>query len=318
MPAWAAIVEMANGDRLHVEINALDDGILEVESKLLGTLRLPWADVVRLQTDGPIRLEFEDGRRVVGEFTVVAGGVEGAANDDIPFLDKTQVTRIFDGPLVHEVEYSGRLNFGGSVFRGNSVENTVRLDSELIARTDSNRYTLAAIVNEGRSFGVRSASDATLTAQYDAFYNLKDYLFVKGVAEQDGLADLRLRTSLGAGYGRQFIESKKRNLALEAGLSAIQENYTLSSDQAYPSLGLVMKYDQRVFNSAVKFFNVSNVNINLSQTNDHLLRNRMGFRVPIAKNLNFSTQLLVDYDNTPVLGQKKTDSSLSFSVGYGF
>ncbi|WP_414674891.1 DUF481 domain-containing protein [Limnobacter sp.] len=40
--------------------------------------------------------------------------------------------------------------------------------------------------------------------------------------------------------------------------------------------------------------------------------------MPVADHVNVSTQLNVDYDNEPVPGNKKTDSALIFSVGYGF
>ena len=72
------------------------------------------------------------------------------------------------------------------------------------------------------------------------------------------------------------------------------------------------------FDDTVKVFNIADYSVNLEDGKDSVFKNRSGFRIPIAKGLNFSTQLEFEYDNLPALNQKKTDSSLLFSVGLGF
>lgn len=317
-PAMSAVIELVNEDRITGEILSLDEGILELRTESMGDVRIPWSKVMRLESEEPMQLEFQDGRRVLGDFVIVGPPVPVHPDSPITMLDKSRISRILKVPEDDYTEYSGRANIGGAFYRGNSEENKLNIDAELVARQLESRYTLGVVVNEGRSTGVKTTADRMVSAQYDAFYSQNDYLFVKALAKQDDLEDLRLRSTLGVGYGRQLIESRKRNLAVEVGLSAIKEDYSLSPDKEFPSLGLVVKFDRRLFDDAVKVFNFADYSVNLDDSKDSVFKNRSGFRIPIAKGLNFSTQLEFEYDNLPALNQKKTDSSLLFSVGLGF
>jgi putative salt-induced outer membrane protein YdiY len=146
----------------------------------------------------------------------------------------------------------------------------------------------------------------------------KNFLFVNAKAESDELADLNLRTSLGAGYGRQFIDTDISALAGQIGLSYVDEDHDVSADRAFPSLSLGLKYDRKFFDDKLVYFQNVNVDSSLQDARDVLVRNRLGFRVPISDGINLSAQLNVDYDNQPAPGTKKTDTALIFSVGYGF
>lgn len=316
--ASSAVVELVNEDRVTGEILSLDEGILELRTESMGDVRIPWSKVMRLESEEPMQLEFQDGRRVLGDFVIVGPPVPVHPDAPITMLDKSRVSRILKVPEDDFTEYSGRANVGGAFYRGNSEENKLNIDAELVARQLESRYTLGVVVNEGTSSGIKTTADRMLSAQYDTFYSQNDYLFIKALATQDDLEDLRLRSTLGVGYGRQLIESRKRNLAVEVGLSAIKEDYSLSPDKEFPSLGLVVKFDRRLFDDTVKVFNIADYSVNLEDGKDSIFKNRSGFRIPIAKGLNFSTQLELEYDNLPALNQKKTDSSLLFSVGLGF
>lgn len=316
--AQSAVLELVNEDRITGEIISLEEGILEFRSPVMGDLRIPWSKVMRVESESPLRIEFVNGRRLQGDFVIVGEPLVVHPDSPIPMLDKSTILGL--GPVSEDdrTEYSGRLNLGGGFYRGNSDEDQFNLDAELVARNLDDRYTLGLLINEGSSKGLKTTSERAVSAQYDVFYSRKDYLFVKAQINQDELEDLNLRASMGAGYGRQLLESRRRNLAIEAGLSAIRENYSLSADRSFPSLGLAVKFDRRLFDGRVKLFNVADYSVNLEEGRDYLLKNRFGFRVPIAQGLNFSTQFSVEYDNLPTLAQRKTDTSLLFSVGLGF
>jgi len=320
-PVFAANVVLKNGDRLTGEIVKLSDNILTLKSPLFGEVELPWKQVLELESDEGVIVKLKDGSTAEGKVTLSQQGEliidQGDLGRSRP-LQRAEVA-MFNPPIVdHSVKYSGRANLGGVFNRGNSEDDALNFDAELIARTPENRYTLAAEVNEAESAGVTTTSNRYLLTQYDAFLSEKDYLFVNAKGEQDKLADLNLRTSLGAGYGYQFFETDRAKLSTEYGLAYINEDYIVAADESFPSLSLGLDYERKFWNKRLVFFNNNDLSVSLEDTADSLFKTKVGLRVPIVENVNVATQVNVDYDNMPPPGVKKTDTSLIFSVGYGF
>jgi putative salt-induced outer membrane protein YdiY len=320
-PVNAANVVLTNGDRLTGEVIKLSDNILTFKSPMIGVVELPWKQVLELQSDEGVTVKLKNGSAAKGKVTLSQQGEliidQGDLGRSKP-LQKADVA-MFNPPVVdNSVKYSGRANLGGVFNRGNSEDEALNFDAEFIARTPENRYTLAAEVNEAESAGVTTTSNRYLLTQYDAFLSEKDYLFVNAKGEQDKLADLNLRTSLGAGYGYQFFETERAKLSTEYGLAYINEDYIVAPDESFPSLSLGLNYERKFWDKRLVFFNNNDLSISLEDTADALFKTKIGLRVPIVENVNVATQLNVDYDNMPPPGVKKTDSSLIFSVGYGF
>lgn len=317
----AATVVLENGDRMTGAIVDLSDNVLTFKSPVFGEVELPWRKVVELKADEGVIVQLKDGSTVKGKVSlnqqdglVIDQGDLGRSRA----LKKADVA-LFNPPVVdRSVKYGARANLGGVFNRGNSEDDALNFDAELIARTPESRYTVAAEVNEAESSGVTTTSNRYLLTQYDAFLSEKDYLFVSAKAEQDKLADLNLRTSLGAGYGYQFIETERAKLSMEYGLAYINEDYVVAPDESYPSLSLGLDYERKFWNKRLVFFNNNDLSVSLENTADALFKTKVGLRVPIVENVNVATQLNVDYDNMPPPGVKNADSSLIFSVGYGF
>lgn len=320
-PVIAANVLLKNGDRLSGEVIKLSDNILTLKSPLFGEVQLPWKQVLELQSDDGVMVKLKDGSTAKGKVTLSQQGEliidQGDLGRSKP-LQKADIA-MFNPPVVdNSVKYTGRANLGGVFNRGNSEDDALNFDAELIARTPESRYTVATEVNEAESAGVTTTSNRYLLTQYDAFLSEKDYLFVNAKGEQDELADLNLRTSLGAGYGYQFFETERAKLSTEYGLAYISEDYIVAPDESFPSLSLALDYERKFWDKRLVFFNNNDLSISLEDTADALFKTKIGLRVPIVENVNVATQLNVDYDNMPPPGVKKTDSSLIFSVGYGF
>ena len=320
-PALAATVVLENGDKLTGKVIKLSDNILTFKSPIYGEVELPWRKVSELTSDDGVTVQLKDGSTAKGRVSL---NTQGDLVIDQGELGRSKVLRkadiaLFNPPVVdRSVKYSGRANLGGVFNRGNSEDDALNFDAEFIARTPENRYTLAAEVNEAESAGVTTTSNRYLLTQYDAFLSEKDYLFVNAKGEQDKLADLNLRTSLGAGYGYQFFETERAKLSTEYGLAYINEDYVVAPDESYPSLSLGLDYERKFWNKRLVFFNNNDLSVSLENTADALFKTKVGLRVPIVENVNVATQLNVDYDNMPPPGVKNADSSLIFSVGYGF
>lgn len=320
-PAMAASVVLENGDRLTGEIIKLSDNILTFKSPLYGEVKLPWKKVTALTSDDGVVVQLKNGSTAKGRVALSPQGDlvidQGDLGRSKP-LKKADVALFNPPPVDTSVKYSGRANLGGVFNRGNSEDDALNLDAEFIARTPESRYTVATEVNEAESAGVTTTSNRFLLTQYDAFLSQKDYVFVNAKAEQDKLADLNLRTSLGGGYGYQFLETEIAKMSAEVGLAYINEDYEIAPDESFPSLNLGLNYERKFWDKRLVFFNNNNLSVSLEDTADALFKTKVGLRVPIVENVNVATQVNVDYDNMPPPGVEKTDTSLVFSVGYGF
>jgi putative salt-induced outer membrane protein YdiY len=316
----AAIVTLNNGDQVSGELKQLNNGVLLIRSGILGEVKIPWNKVSKLVTDEDVRIQLNDGAMVKGKLMLDDGKV--AVDKQTPSqpvnLARQDISAL-NPPIVDEsFKYSGKVDLGGAFNRGNSDDDQLHTNGELIARSPGDRYTLNWEVNEARSSGVKTTSNRRLLGQYDHFLDPKNYLYANAKGERDDLADLNLRTAIGGGYGRQFIDTDITKLSSQVGLAYVNEDYTDSPDRSFPSLNFGFKYEQKFFNKKLVFFNNLDLDQSLEDADDLLLHNRMGIRVPIANGLNLSTQFNVDYDKEPADGKKTTDTALIFSVGYAF
>lgn len=317
----AAVVTLNNGDQVTGELKQLTNGVLVVQSGILGEVKIPWGNVSKLVSDDKVRIRLNDAATVEGKLALTPDG-QVAVNrpaGDRPLTLARQDIGALNPPIVDDsVKYSGKIDLGGSFTRGNSEDDQLHTSGQLTARAPKDRYTLNWEINDARSAGIKTTANRRLLAQYDYFLDPKNYLYVNAKGERDDLADLSLRTAVGGGYGRQFIDTDITKLSGQIGLSYVHEDYTHSPDRSFPSLNLGFKYEEKFFQQKLVFFNNIDLDQNLEDADDLLLHNRMGVRVPIAHGLNLSTQFNIDYDKEPAAGKKSTDSALIFSVGYAF
>lgn len=320
-PAQAAVVTLKNGDRITGEVLRMSDGKLVFATTLLGEVTIPWGSVSELESDKNANLQLNDGTLIRGPVTMDDAGlvvVRKNADSQPVTLARENVRAV--NPPVDEprVKYTVRLDVGGTANRGNSSDDQLNLNGEFVAKTIKDRYTLGAEVQEAKSAAERTTSDRRYFAQYDIFLENKNYVLFKAKHQSDPFANLNSRSSLGVGYGYQFIDTHVTQFSGEAGISYVFENYTTEPRTSFPAMSLGLKYDRKFFDDKLVYFQNLSMDSRMDGPRNTLLRNRMGFRVPIAKGLNVSTQLDVDYNNTPPVGKKKTDTALIFNVGYAY
>lgn len=101
-------------------------------------------------------------------------------------------------------------------------------------------------------------------------------------------------------------------------MSYVTEKYEIAPERTYSALSLALNYEHKFFDNSLVFFNNTQLTGGYHESASTLVTNKLGIRVPIANDLNLTTQFNVAYDSTPSVGIKPTDSSLIFGVGYVF
>jgi putative salt-induced outer membrane protein YdiY len=317
--ALADTVTLLNGDRLSGTLVRLETQTLWLKTAYAGTLKLPWAQVDQIETDAPVRVRLADGTELDGQLQagrarqvrIRIGSLAETAPLALDRIDAINPPRQGDRTVL-----SGRASLGGNLARGNTDAQTLHLDGELVARNASQRVTLDGELNEAAQDGVETASNWRVGMKYDHFASERIYYYANTRFDHDGQAGLDLRSTLGAGAGRQLFERDDLKLSLEGGLSLVNEDYAHAADTRFPSARFGARYEQTVWQGRLKLFHNSDLLLSLESLDDYLYQSRTGFRVPMGKGFSLGTQVNFDYDAVPAAGKGSADTALLFKLDY--
>lgn len=316
----ADTVILKNGDRMTGTIVKKETDQLIFNTNYAGEIKILWSAIATLNTDAPVKVVLSDEaihdarleKRSVGRVNMLNAGLKMSKE-----LNLQALTYLNPSPAVsgQGIEWSGYANVGGAVTSGNTDNSQLRADFETTARTKDKRFTVGAYLNRAKAEGESTAFNSKGYIQHDYFLSKQWYLYSNASLENDQFRDIHLRSSTGVGSGYQLYEREDLNLSIEGGLNYISTDFNDAEDERYASGRWALKYDQLVFQN-IKFFHQHEVLFSLEEIANTLAFTKTGLRVPIAENLNASTQLNVDYANQPATGKEKTDKTLLFSVGY--
>lgn len=322
--ATADTVVLANGDRLSGTLDKMEAGSLWFDTAYAGRLKLPWAQVKRIESDAPVRVRLTDGTELDGRLQVengesgTGGQIRVRAGDSAKTapLALARVSAINPPRAPDKTVVNGRASLGGSVTRGNTESETLHLAGEVIARNLAHRVTLEAEASEASQNGARSVSNWRLGMRYDHFMKEKTYLNANTRLDHDGQADLDLRSTLGLGIGRQIVDRQELKLSVEGGLSLVDEDYGSVPDERFPGSRFALNYEQRFRPGGFTLYHGSELLMSLESAADYLYQSKSGLRFPLGGQLSLSTQMNFNYDAVPAAGKKTNDAALIFKLDY--
>lgn len=336
-PAWGDQVHMKNGDVLTGKIVKKETDRVIFRTDYAGEIPILWGQIANLTSDQPVQIVLLDGTSVNGMLVDAEPGsarVTSATIKDEPQREDMPVQELpeatFDlasakylnptPDLTGEgIRWSGNVNAGASLSNGNNETKQLRFDAESIARALQQRYTVNGHFNRAEDRGENTLFNSRLNGKFDHFFSKKWYGYANTTFENDRFRDLRLRSLYGVGTGYQIFETPERNLSLEGGLTYVSEDYyEEEEDDSYPGIRWATRYDQLFFGGNTKFFHEHEVLIGLNELKQTLLFSKTGFRFPLVFNLNASAQFNFNWDSSPAQGREKEDSTLMFTLGYGW
>lgn len=320
-PAFADEVILTNGDRLTGKVISKTPEGLQLKTSYAGTLRIDWRVVETLNTDEPVNVLM---RRDEGalETRLARSDEPGTVRlTEVPEVPPLKLERIaYLNPTPSQsgsgTEYRSRVNLAGSSNSGNSDTSQIAGEAELIGVEKYARLS-ARLRGEQRTEGDDTTASSWLaTAQRDWFVKRNRFVYGRTTAERDRFRDLALRFSAGGGYGLQLIDNDQTGFSVQGGLDYVRENRFEASNQSYPAFGWGVKYRHWLIGRYAEFFHEQDGYMNVDDVRDVTLRARAGFRLPIIERLSAQVQGILDWEGRPGEGQKSTDLSLQFGVGY--
>lgn len=314
--SWADEVHLKNGDRLTGEIVNMEEGILTLKTGYGGEIKINWNEVLSLTSDKPMAVQVPGAGNggVVDFFTggrIVTQAKELGPGGAIPLSDVSAIN-------VDPIRYRGTVTIGGNSTQGNTETKAVNAGARLLMRADRQRLTLEAKYNYGEAGETVTARNSFGSLKYDFFLSRKVFLNATGLLEKDTFQRLNLRTTLGAGLGYQFLDTRRTTLSWELGLAYVNEHYTNTPSTQTPSSRWGVRWEYAVVPDRIRLFHRHEGFYDLNEGNALRLIAEQGVRITLYKNLFFNLEYDLRYNTQPAPGRLKADEAFIFGVGYEF
>jgi putative salt-induced outer membrane protein len=220
-------------------------------------------------------------------------------------------------PEKEDGQWRGSVSANASYASGNTDARSFGLSADGTRATPADKISLnlSALngVQKDVSTGVetKTASQARLGGRYDWNLSERSYTFYSLDFEHDALQDLKLRSSLGLGFGYKVIKSETDTVSLLAGYSYSHENYTtLQRNTPELMLGEESSHKLSDTTSAKQRLSVFD---NLHAPGTYRAQFDASLVTAISEGLNLKLTLSERYNRAALPGTRKND--VLFLVG---
>ena len=320
-PVSADELLMKDGSRLTGKVVKKDNGILEFKTGFAGVIKVQWAEVSELHADEPVTVMLEDEEIVSATIiknTEQATLLETAADVPASSIEPGELVFINPAPwrLGEGVRWTGRVNLDLKSQRGNTDSDEFDTDAETELRRKQDRFKLYAQFEKDEDDGTVTEENWMLSNKYDYFLNKKLYSGGVLMFEHDKFTDLDLRTSIGPHIGYQFFESNAMNLNADIGILYVDENFDVSEDDDYWSLGWQFNFDRFLIPERVQFYHRNDGLLDVGDSDNLTVNSWTGFRFPLYMGIVASTEAEIEYDGGAPGNVDKTDTTYRVKLGY--
>ncbi|MDP6762490.1 MAG: DUF481 domain-containing protein [Planctomycetota bacterium] len=218
--------------------------------------------------------------------------------------------------------WTGGVTLGLFDASGNTERSSANLTADAERRREGDRTTFGAWwswAEEENDEGNSSVSERRVggKAQYDHFFSDETYAYGNGTAEGDHKANLDLRWTVGAGYGRQLRESDELKVSAEVGLSWFNEDFGSAPGDEYATVRAA--YDVTwVPREKWTLSQGAEVFPSIEEADDVYTKMDSRVRYDVSGSMYAQLQWVWDWDNTPAAGLERSDHRLFVTVGWTF
>ena len=243
--AMADQVTLKNGDRLTGTVVKSDAKTLLIKTEFAGEVNVQWDAVSGIVSAQPLHLSLKDGQTIVGTVNGAENKLEVATKETGPVTaSKDAVTAVRNDveqkAYDEQIErlrhprlmdfWSGMLDTGLSLTRGNSDSLTYALAGKAVRATERDRITVYsnAIYTKSTLNGVSATTAHAIRGGVRGDLNVSERLFVFGFTdfEYDAFQHLDLRNVVGGGLGYHAVKTAKTTFDLFGGGSFQQEYFS--------------------------------------------------------------------------------------------
>ena len=240
-------IGLKNGDRLTGKIVKSDQETVSMKSEFAGELKVQWSGIDAISSNQPLYITLKDGQVLAGIVGTTNGKIEVQTTDIGTITiskDAIQSIRSKEEQTSYEAElnrlrhprlgdfWSGVVDAGFSMSRGNSDTTTFSLSAQAARATQTDRLSVYATSllakNRDKTTGetVTTAKAVRGGIRYD--FNLTERVFAFALADfdHDKFQELDLRLVLGGGLGLHAKKTERTRLDLFTGGALNQEYFS--------------------------------------------------------------------------------------------
>lgn len=311
-----------NGDRLTGKIMSAYGSKLVIKTDTLGEATVDLAKVKTFSTDEPVVIQSGDTtlRSKVSagpDGTVQVVPLTGGAPQTIALKDVAKIS-------LTGVKWTGAIVGNALITTGNSETENFGLSVNAVRRSEIDRITLGGAYYYGRQKERDTDKKETtidnwfVLGKYDYFLTKHLYLYGAARVEQDNIAELNLRLTIGGGLGYQWFETPTFNFNTEAGLAWVYEDFKNSGSEDHLAARLAYHVDWTPIKPLKLFHNLEYLPNITDWSGDYNLNTDVGLRATVYEGFFAEAKIELRYDSTPAPGAKKDDVRYLFGVGWQF
>jgi YD repeat-containing protein len=345
-------VSLKNGDRLTGAIVKSDAKTLVLKTEAAGDVTFQWSAIDAITSTQPLHVGLAGGQMVVGpvatkdgqiQVTTQTAGVVTAAKDSIQVIRSDSEEAAYDAAMERLQHphlgdfWSGTLDTGLSLTRGNSATLSYTLAGRAVRQTDRDKITVYATAvygkNDTTSPSQVIAHQITGGVRGDINFRPRWFAFAATDFNSNALQNLDLQNVVDGGIGSHLIKTKKTQFDVFAGAGYNQEffgAYTLTNPAPPPPTILFPAVTQRnaEANAGEQFDTKLGSRSTFSETFNYFpnLSGPSGYRytfnsvlsTAISRWLGWQFSLNDNFLSNPPTGIKKNDLILSTGLRLTF
>jgi hypothetical protein len=239
---FADQITLKNGDRLTGDIIKSDEKVLVIKSEFAGEVTVQWAAVDTISSTQTLHVGLKGGQTIVGTATPSDGKVQLQTREAGPILttkdaivvirsDKEQAA--YDAAMERLQHphlgdfWSGTLDTGLSLTRGNSATLSYTLAGRAVRQTDRDKITAYATAvygkNDTTSPSQVIAHQITGGVRADVNFSARWFAFGATDFNSNALQNLNLQNVIDGGIGYHLIKTKNTQFDIFGGAGYNQE-----------------------------------------------------------------------------------------------
>lgn len=264
---FADQVSLKNGDRLTGTIVKSDAKTLVLKTEAAGDVTFQWSAIDAITSTQPLHVGLAGGQMVVGpvatkdgqiQVTTTTAGVVTAAKDSVQVIRSDSEEAAYDAAMdrlqhPHLGDFwSGALDTGLSVTRGNSATLAYNLAARAVRQTDRDKITVytAAVYGKNDTTSPSQVIAHQITGGVRADINFRPRWFAFAATDfnSNALQNLNLQNVIDGGVGGHVIKTKNTQFDVFAGAGYNQEffgAYSLPNPTPPPPTTLFPAVTQR-------------------------------------------------------------------------
>ena len=313
------IISFYNGDKLTGEIKGLYAGLLELSTDAMGTIKIEWQEISKIESQHHHEVRLALGKRFYGKINkserpgeVIVSGVDG--KHEVPALEIVEMRPVAE---TFKDRIDLYLSVGASYTKASSL-GTGSINTDISYETEQTRNALS-----GRMAVTDTDSDITRSSKIDltrsVWTNREDtYRVVLGAYESNDELAVDYRFSGGGGLGRYFIDTQYSTWSGVVGLQVITEKSVLGDKQDSVEAILNTEYSIYKYSTPELHFKI-NFSLFPSLTESGRLRGNsdIKFKWEIVEDLFWDITAFGSYDNKAA-EDTQFDYGITTGVGWNY